>query len=164
MGFDLISLSHEDCKMYFNNVTWGKLLDLAYMYGWKPVGTQPGISNEIVANGIETVTEKWNGDYDCNDGRIVTSEDASKIAAALEAALDDIPDIKTKDNRIKLRPGDDISGTNINDILAKFFIDMGFDVGIPNSNLHPFDYFSGDNKQAVISFIKICRIGAFEIW
>ena len=66
---------------------WKKTLELARMYGWRPMGTQaPSYhdSNRLNAD--------WHGTYMSNEGQTVLREDAIAMAEALQKSLDDIPD------------------------------------------------------------------------
>jgi hypothetical protein len=83
----------------FNNGTWREVLKLAYDYGWKPAGTEPGrwidetgeLDKQLSAN-----PETWDSiDYFSNSFQWVTDEDAANIARALERALEDFPNKDT---------------------------------------------------------------------
>jgi hypothetical protein len=98
-------------------------------YGWQPMGTRAPSMTEL--HGWST--EDWDGTYLTNDGQIVITEDAFSLAAALEKALDDIPDFNLDDDALD-----------------------------PNK-INPFEYFAGDEKHQLIDFIKFCRLGSFLI-
>src|SRR5262245_7431477 len=66
---------------------WGKALDLAHLYGWKPLGTRPPTTHNF-----RLLNADWPGTYLTNDGQTVIWEDALALAGALEKAMDDIPD------------------------------------------------------------------------
>jgi hypothetical protein len=53
---------------------WQALLTLAYLYGWRPLGT-------------ELDTANWSRTYFSNDGQLVTAADAAGMADALSKAL-----------------------------------------------------------------------------
>jgi hypothetical protein len=86
----------------------------------------------------------WSGDYVSNGGQIVTADDASRLADALERALDDIPDFYAAWN--KATEGED----------GGPWIPVG-------ENLSPLEALSGENKPALREFIAFCRQGEFEI-
>ncbi|MBN1187450.1 MAG: hypothetical protein JXB49_34560 [Bacteroidales bacterium] len=65
----------------YNLHAWPLLLELAFHYGWTPMGTKVDPQ------------ENWNGTYFTNDGAWVTTEDALNLATSLEKALQDIPDV-----------------------------------------------------------------------
>jgi hypothetical protein len=77
--------------------------------------------------------ESWDGTYLTNDGQIVVTEDAWALGFALEKSLDDIPDFN----------------------LESYSLDL--------SQIHPFEYFAGEEKQRLKDFIKFCRLGSFLI-
>ena len=80
----------------FNNTSWCKMLKLAYEYGWKPAGTEPGqwINSETgeVDEQMSPDPDEWDGTYFTNDSQWVTEEDAANIADALERAVEDESD------------------------------------------------------------------------
>ena len=93
MGYDLISLK-DDSIFCVNGSCWGPLLMLAEQYGWVAEGTDPSI---YCCNASERAVRKakdpnYDDGYFTNDGQIVNSTDAIKIADALEKALNDISD------------------------------------------------------------------------
>ncbi len=59
------------------NLTWQKVLWLAYQYGWEPAGTKDP----------EGWVGEWHGNYSTNSGQIVAAEDARALANALERAF-----------------------------------------------------------------------------
>jgi hypothetical protein len=123
----------------FSRDAWTKLLSLAISYGWQPMGTLP--PSRIELYGMEP--EDWDGVYLTNDGQTVTAEDAWALAVALEKSLDDIPDFNIELGwGAKSRKEDD--QPDVKDV-------------------HPFEYFAGDEKQHLIEFIKFCRLGSFII-
>jgi len=103
------------------------------------MGTLP--PSRIELYGMEP--EDWDGVYLTNDGQTVTAEDAWALAVALEKSLDDIPDFNIELGRgAKSRKKDDQPDLK---------------------DMHPFEYFAGDEKQHLIEFIKFCRLGSFII-
>ena len=91
MGYDLISLK-DDSRFCVNMSGLRPLLELAEQFGWEPEGTDPSKylslskREEIKSNDFD-----YDGGYFTNDGQVVTSTDANKIADALEKALKEIP-------------------------------------------------------------------------
>jgi hypothetical protein len=188
MGYDLSSLGlanvslHSDLdpdavyqklyelnyKAWFSIDSWPRLLDLARLYGWKPMGTQ----NELWLQ--EENDEDWDGDYCTNDGQIVLSEDAAALADALEKAVVDIPDnYDLVQNHFTINSVEDAqtylhSNSNIHRftkvMLERISIGSGWSIDVPNTDLTLLEYFSGKEKQQVIGFIEFCRRGGFVIW
>ena len=72
----------------FSTIGWAFYLNLASMYGWNGLGTQP-------PKEWSSSEEPWSGAYDWNAGQIVTAQDASAIAEALAKYLVD-PSGKSK--------------------------------------------------------------------
>jgi|SRR5215217_1584142 hypothetical protein len=91
MGVDI---SGKGGDVHFNWQTWRALLTLAYDYGWKPAGTEPGrwVDPETgeLDEQMSPNPDEWDGSYFTNGFQWVTDEDAAHIADALEQALDDI--------------------------------------------------------------------------
>ncbi len=119
-----------------NHFTWGCFLALAYRYGWQPMGTEApdweGINGPPINPDYKH--PDWDGTYFSNDGQFVTDRDASNIAAALERALDDIPDddAVVEDEQMADKPS-------------------------------LIEYFSGEGKTWVRKGIEFCRAGGFLI-
>src|SRR6266498_363908 len=90
MSYELVNRTTEVSRK-FSRQSWPKALELARLYGWRPMGTRlPFLS------GFYELNAEWNGTYLTNDGQIVKAEDAFSLAAALERALGDIPDANTQ--------------------------------------------------------------------
>ena len=178
MGYDLISLNptvkpegqddtHENDyyrliigdEAYFNIHAWPLLLKLAMTYGWQPLGTE--LSGE----------SNWDGTYFSNDLQIVTAEDAAALANALETALDDIPDheiggekdVKFDSAEKAQKYLDAVGDSQFKWLLEMICFEKVESYQLPNVLLTPFEYFSGEMKPVVISFIRLCRKGAFRI-
>jgi len=178
MGYDLISLNptvkpegQDDTlennyyrriigdNAYFNIHAWPLLLKLAMTYGWQPLGTE--LSGE----------SNWDGTYFSNDLQIVTAEDAAALANALETALDDIPDHEIGgekeveiDSAEKAQKYLDAPGySQFKRLLEMSSFEKVEGYKLPNVLLTSPEYFSGGMKQRVISFIRLCRKGAFMI-
>jgi hypothetical protein len=77
MSFDLTG---KIGSFHWKGAGWAAVLSCAEEYGWKPAGTQP--PRRVKA-------AEWEGSYDTNDGQLVSTEDASNLASALQSALDD---------------------------------------------------------------------------
>tara|TARA_Y100001934_G_C12342833_1_gene771119 strand:- start:1664 stop:2002 length:339 start_codon:yes stop_codon:yes gene_type:complete len=87
MGFDLYGKKDSCC---LNWSDWRETFELAIENGWKPAGTKPpdeettkklyGCDSQMVDN--------WNGGYFSNDFQLVTAEDATNMANALDRSLE----------------------------------------------------------------------------
>jgi hypothetical protein len=91
MSFDI---SGKGGTFSTNNHAWGRLLALAFRYGWEPVGTtapnyerifQPKTPSEEEA--CAPARSSWDGNYITNDFQTVEDDDATAFGAALERAL-----------------------------------------------------------------------------
>jgi len=70
MSYDLCNQSTKLCRK-FTKEFWAKALELASVYGWRPLGTQlPSICS------FDKLNADWDGGYLTNDGQIVTTKDA----------------------------------------------------------------------------------------
>ena len=87
MGYCLFSKNKE---FYANISFFPKLLRLAYLFGWKPRGTEPPTFDH--GGYIVIDSSDWDGDYFGNSFQNVTEEDAKEIAVSLQKALQYIPD------------------------------------------------------------------------
>lgn len=128
MSVDLQSTNGTDFS--FSALGWAFYLNLAEIcYDWEKAGTlQP----------IEWSSSEgpWEGAYDWNAGQLVTLDDASGLAAALEAYLAD-PE-----------------GVDVANALAQ---DLGKVVGA-EITLHV------DDRAFVERFVQFARQGEFRIW
>src|SRR5215210_2459479 len=92
-----MGVSLTNVEGHHQHLSWSSyrdLLGLAYEYGWKPCGTEPGQwydENGELNEQMSPDPEKWSGRYFSNDYQWVTDEDAANIADALERALEDQP-------------------------------------------------------------------------
>lgn len=155
MGHDLVTLNksenpfdrESDSDQYYQHEkenlewvryaggVWLKLLQLASLFGWKPIGTQWS-GMKYPENTPKP--DDWDGSYLANEGQIVLEEDATALVNSLEIALDHLP--KT----ICIHK-DDLSSTD-------------------EWELNPIDFFSGSEGIKLVSdFITFCRKGAFYI-
>jgi hypothetical protein len=157
MSYDLISRSTILCRT-FSRQFWAKALELAALYGWKPIGTRPPSYLDFYQIGAE-----WDGRYSTNDGQTVKAEDARSLAAALERSLKDISDKNLPmDWDALVYQGDDLpewlspeERETIEESLQDGLLDI--------MGMSPLDYFAGDEKQHLREFIRFCRLGSFEI-
>ena len=90
MSYDFVNQSTEICRK-FSRHSWAKALELAQLYGWRPMGTKQPPHLDFYKLNAE-----WDGRYLTNDGQIVKAEDALFLAIALEKSAEDIPDTSTK--------------------------------------------------------------------
>ena len=131
-----MSLCGKQGESHFNNFNWSRILKLADRYGWQPIGTEAPDWEGIYGTPIHPDYKHpdWRGTYFSNDGQYVTDRDANSIAAALERALDDIPEHDTMED---MQAAQDAS---------------------------PIEWFSGQGKTKVRDFIEFCRAGGFLIF
>lgn len=157
MSYDLVNLSTAICRT-FSRQSWAKALELARLYGWQPLGTNPPALIDFHELGAE-----WSGTYLTNDGQVVKAEDARSLAAALESALVDIPDTPPAiDWSPRLWLEDDLPewlSPIERDIIEETLQDSLLDI----AGTHPVDFFAGHEKKSLAIFIRFCRLGSFEI-
>ena len=157
MSYELVSQPTVLCRT-FSKQFWAKALELAQIYGWKPLGTRQPSNIDFYA-----LCAEWDGRYLTNDGQTVKAEDARWLAAALERALTDIPDeyIPTDWNSV-FQLEDDLP-----DWLSpeeREFIEEELQDGLLDiMGMSPLAYFAGREKQHLKEFIRFCRLGSFEI-
>ena len=82
-GSDANGLLGTNSERHYSWGQWRALLELAYEYGWEPMGT------------VHADDSNWDGTYFANSGQFVRAEDSRGLAEAVSAALDD-PDRKNK--------------------------------------------------------------------
>ena len=156
MSYELVSHSTILCRT-FSRQFWAKALELAQIYGWEPVGTRPPPRIDFYQLNAE-----WDGRYYTNDGQSVKAEDAYALAAALQRSLNDIPDT---DAEVDWNAGlweDDLPEWLSPEERA--FIEEELQDGLLDvMNIHPLQYFAGDEKKYLKDFIRFCRLGSFEI-
>ena len=157
MSYELINRSTVLCRT-FSRQFWAKALELAELYGWKPMGTRPPLHLDFYQLGAE-----WDGRYFTNDGQAVKREDALLLAAALERALGDISDANiSMDWNLALRQDDDLPEWLSPEERA--FIEEELQDGLLDiMGTSPLDYFAGNEKRHLKEFIRFCRLGSFEI-
>jgi hypothetical protein len=136
-----MNLRGEGGDFHFDVFGWSKVLQLARLYGWRPLGTRLEEDSEGKPVG------DWAGGYDSNDFQTVTAADARHLAGALERALPDVP-------------GHDALGHKLVTLTFRGREIQGLP---PDANVSPVEYFSGERKQLLQDFISFCRAGAFLI-
>ena len=157
MSYELVSQPMILCRT-FSKQFWAKALELAQIYGWKPLGTRP--PSDIA---FYDLCAEWDGRYLTNDGQTVKAEDARLLAAALERALNDVPDEKiSTDWNSVLEWEDDLPewlSPEERDFIEEELQDGLLDI----LGTNPLVYFAGREKQHLKEFIRFCRLGSFEI-
>lgn len=136
-------------QITFDNHQWGMVMKASYSWGWKPQGTlaPAGWSDKP---GPDGAPRKWfKNNYFSRAGQVVTDEDASAIARAIENALPDVPDHDAMLHKV---------GS---------FIDFPDNRQLrslrPGSRFNAYEYFSGANKRLLRQFMELCRAGGFVI-
>lgn len=128
---------------------WQKVMDLALMYGWVPVGTTEPQHWE----GEEAQTA-WTGRYDYYIGEWVNAADAAEMANALSAALDDLPDHPMPER---------VNETEVEELDYEDQTAITFHIIELNRALNLFELFGGQYKHDLTEFIAFCREGGFHI-
>lgn len=157
MSYDLFNPYTSICRK-FNQPFLAKALELAEIYGWQPLGTQPPSGHDF-----RELNAEWDGNYLTNDGQIIRAQDALSLANAVEKALDDIPDSRVNmDWNLKFRVEDDLpewlspsEKEMIEDGLENELLDV---IGI-----HPLEFFAGAEKYQLKQFMRFCRLGSFIV-
>ena len=157
MSYELLN-PYTTISRTFSRQFWSKALALAELYGWQPMGTEPPSEHDFGEMNAE-----WDGTYLTNDGQIVKANDASSLAAALEKALDGIPNTKT---HISLNTGFWMEA-DLPDWFSPEELGM-VDNGLENelldfNGMPPLEFFAGDEKDHLKQFIRFCRLGNFVI-
>ena len=157
MSYELFN-PHTTISRKFSRQFWSKALDLAELYGWQPIGTEPPSTHDF-----HELNAEWDGTYLTNDGQTIRASDAYSLAAALEKALEDIPDAKTEmDWNPKLWMEDDFPEWLSPDEIE--IVDDGLkDSLLDIIEVHPLQYFAGDEKYNLKQFVRFCRLGNFII-
>jgi len=157
MPYELFNVSTAISRR-FSRQFWAKALQLGQLYGWRPRGTLAPSDLDL-----RDLNADWDGNYLTNEGQTVFREDALSLAHALETSLDDIPDFnQDMDWNGMFWPEDDLPDwlspderDMIEEGLESEFLDI--------IDIHPFEFFAGDEKRRLISFIRFCRLGSFTI-
>ena len=157
MSFELVNQSTEISRT-FSRQSWTKALELARLYGWRPMGTLPPFIFDFYK-----LEADWSGTYLTNDGQMVKAEDAYSLAAALEKSLKDIPtDNKKIDWSSKFWLEDDLPEWLAPEERA--IIEEELEDGLLDIlGTHPLEFFAGDEKRQLADVIRFCRLGSFEI-
>ncbi len=133
MGFDL-RRGHDGISI--SVFTWPRAYALAIEGGWEPQGTLPP------SHLGKEEKELWEGNYDSNDGQIITCADAQAMAGALSEML------------ARLGPPSSDPGSQSGRGTALW---GGYD--------QPQDYFKPEGKRKVLqALIDFLNAGDCEIW
>ena len=158
MNYYLSSQSTVSRKK-FTREAWAKVLSLAILYGWRPMGTMPPSKVDV----WEQDAEDWDWTYLTNGGQTVIAEDALSLSIALEKALDDIPDFNIELDRVaQSRKENELPEWFLPDEDA-IIEEQPKDQPPALPEIHPFEYFAGDEKRHLVDFIKFCQLGSFTI-
>jgi hypothetical protein len=91
---------------------WRAWLTLARLHRWEPAGTAPAVSDFETGRELEDSERQFRAEIRSDGGhgppyhgQISTKADALTLAAALERALTDIPDVPEAHLRRQLEPG-----------------------------------------------------------
>ena len=157
MSFELVNQSTEISRT-FSRQCWTKALELARLYGWRPMGTLPPSICDFYK-----LEADWSGTYLTNDGQTVKAEDAYSLAAALERSLKDISPVNnTIDWSSTFWLEDDLPEWLSPDERAA--IEEELEDGLLDIlGTHPLEFFAGDEKRQLANFVRFCRLGSFEI-
>lgn len=157
MSYELVNQSIQVYRKYSRQF-WPKAMELACLYGWRPLGTVPPRSYDF-----SQLNAEWDGTYLTNDGQLVKSEDALSLATALSQALDDIPDTPPPlDWSSRFWWEDDLPewlSPEEKAILEDGLLDGLLDI----LGTHPFAFFAGEEKRQLVELIRFCRLGCFAI-
>ena len=157
MSYELVNRSTIISRT-FSPQFWAKALELAGLYGWRPMGTRPPSGLDLYQLGAE-----WDGRYLTNDGQTVRAEDARSLAAALERALDDISDENPPIDWNSVSWEDDDLPEWLSPEERELIEEELQDGRLDILGLSPLAYFAGDEKRHLKTFIRFCRLGSFEI-
>ena len=133
-----------DSEEHMINHSWGRLLELARLHGWKPVGLLlPYYGEEPPLTSTDCALDA----YFLHSGYRMTDADAYALAEALQRALPDIPEHDALEDKTVEHPG--VPGVHL--------MRAG-------EHLTLFEAFSGTNKQHVKDLIAFFRRGGCAIW
>jgi hypothetical protein len=157
MSFELINPYTEICRT-FSRQAWAKVLELAALYGWQPMGTLPPALHDFYQLNAE-----WLGTYLTNDGQTVKAEDAYSLAAALQKSLEDISDVEPAiDWASRFWLEDDLPEWLSPE--EKAIIEEELEDGLLDIHgISPLEFFAGAEKRQLIDVIRFCRLGSFKI-
>ena len=140
-------ITNGEQDITYNLNAWPLLLELSFHFGWTAKGTK--LDSE----------EKWTGSYLTMSGAYVDSEDALNLAAALERALPEIPDVDI--GVVESVWGSNIinrGSKSIEEALDEMTIYLNPPRGESKSKL--LLRFGGEGeKEKLREFIKLCREG-----
>jgi hypothetical protein len=152
MSYELRNQSTSISRKYSKQF-WAKALELAQLYGWKPMGTCPPCPSV-----------DWLGTYLTNDGQAVKTIDAFLLADALHKSLVYIPDAAPKvDWNPKLWVEDDLPewlSPEEKEMMEECLQDGLLDI----IAINPHDFFAGNEKHNLAQFVRFCRMGSFVIF
>ena len=157
MGMLLVNKSGNE--IYWNQISWARLLTLAEMYAWEPSGTTKPYDWDDSTT-TENPLPAWDGSYDNNGWQFVEPEDARAMGDALEKALDDIPDHDGPDKIITYRKGEKTGVLPIDALISV----LGSGIAGPNYKLNLFEFFAGEGKDRLREFIQFCKQDGFVIY
>jgi hypothetical protein len=95
-SFEGVSIWGECGEFSIEEPVWRAWLTLARLHGWEPAGTAPAVMDAETGRELEDSERHFRNDGGYGppyDGQIITQADALALAAALERALPDIPDV-----------------------------------------------------------------------
>jgi hypothetical protein len=143
---------------------WLRLLMLAQLHGWCPMGTEVPeypwleggvIDKEDLDNGTYWLgrASEWSGLYFPGYGQRVSDRDARALGAALQRALPDVPEQDVFEQRAPTRGG---RGTSLERTLRRAV----------RRQTNPLELYSGEEKEVLRSLIAHCHdcSGGFWIW
>ena len=159
MRYDLRS---SDGEFRLVKTEWEKALSLARMYGWEPQRTAVAVR----AGGHGRQEHEWvspdrRGGSRTSSYQTFTAAEAAGLAAALERALDDLPDhdcLEYAKSRLK-----DVCAARGVPPPRGAFADLIVLDGVAADRASPREFFSGPGKQQIRDFIEFCRSGPFTI-
>ena len=157
MSFDL---SRNGEVLFNSNITnWPRLLRLAQVYGWKPMGT---VDSQVMSE-EEYARQPWDGSYHTNDHQIVQTEDAKNLADALEKALSDVKE-KAPKHHLHAGQSTEIKAckdySELEALLKKALLTAAHWEQLDE---HETVMYWGGSKQYLRYFIRFCRKGEFSI-
>lgn len=138
MSFELKSV-FDNSEFDFSGSGWSFCLILAEQFGWIPEGTKRPKSYGI--------SKKWPGNYDSNEGQIVSSSDAEKLSIAIGSALNS-PALESKAKEVGL-----IIENEIKQVFGELFNDYEIQIDI-----------NDEFRSYYTEFIKFCKKGGFTIY
>jgi len=157
MSYELVNQSTEIFRT-FSRQCWTKALELARLYGWQAKGTRPPSDLNFYELNAE-----WHGTYLTNDGQTVKTEDAYWLAAALQKALEDIPEVTAPIDWHSALVGEDDLPEWLSPEEQALIEEELQDGLLDILGVHPLEFFAGNEKQELKRLIRFCRLGSFDI-